>query len=48
MKGNNRVVGTAWGIGIHNKAGNGADEDIDSVGFFEGVDKFLSSLPGVW
>lgn len=45
MKCNKKVVETVWGIGGQNKAGNGVEEVIDGVGFFEGVDEFLSSLP---
>lgn len=45
MNCNNKVVGTVWGIGGQNKAGNGAEEDIAGVSFFEGVDEFLCSLP---
>lgn len=42
---NNEVVGPAGGTSGQNKAEYGAEEDIDGIRFFEGVDEFLCSLP---
>ncbi|XP_057487400.1 uncharacterized protein LOC130773469 [Actinidia eriantha] len=37
--------GNAPGMGRGNGAGNGEEDGIEGIGFFEGLDEFLSSLP---
>lgn len=37
--------GNAMGMIRGNGAGNGEEEGMEGIGFFEGLDEFLSSLP---
>lgn len=42
---NNEVEGPAHGTSGGGKAENGAEENVDGVAFFDGLDEYLSSLP---
>ncbi|GFS35102.1 chaperone DnaJ-domain superfamily protein [Actinidia rufa] len=41
----NEVEEAAPGVSERNKAGNGEEDGIEGIGFFEGLDEFFSSLP---